>query len=51
MNFRIMITAVIKSFGQSATDKRIEESSNEALCFQLYSILTKCFKDRMIWTK
>ena len=43
MNFRIMIQAVIKSFGRS-TDKRIEENSNEAFCYYLYSIVNKCFK-------
>ena len=37
MNFQIMITAVIKSFGRS-TDKRMEEYSNEAFRFYLYSI-------------
>jgi len=44
MNFRIMIQAVIESFGRS-TDKRIEENSNDAFCYFLYSIVNKYFKD------
>ena len=44
MNFRIMIQAVIKSFGRS-TDKRIEENLNDAFRYYLYSIVNKYFKD------
>ena len=38
MNFQIMITAVIKSFGRSTDKKRMEEYWNEAFRFYLYSI-------------
>ena len=44
MNFRIMIQAVIKSFGRS-TDKRIEENSNDAFRCYLYGIVNRYFKD------
>ena len=45
MNFRIMYDSSPKqSFGRS-TAKRIEENSNEAYCYYLYSIVNKCFKD------
>ena len=37
-NFRIIIQAVIKSFGRS-TDKWIEENSNEAFRYYLYNIV------------
>ena len=56
MDFRIMIqTALIKRFGRSA-DKRIEENSDDAFRYYLYSVADKYFKDKyghgeMIWTK
>ena len=36
MNFRIMIQALTKSFGQ-LTDKEIEENSNNAFPYYLYT--------------
>ena len=56
MDFRIIIqTALIKRFGRSA-DKRIEENSDDAFRYYLYSVADKYFKDKyghgeMIWTK
>ena len=38
-------TAMIKRFGRPV-DKRIEENSDDAFCYYLYSIANKYFKDK-----